>query len=248
MLPNDLPRDVHSMLRTASENAIPRRQFVCRVFPDPEWNTFVEMWLPKIHAFVEQALGPYGREPLPEILALEPGMHISGATASFDPGSGQVRICPSVQGKAGQTLEKFTHEFTHGSLALFPEGDPFYEEGFVDFSTWLMSHAPFWEPHRLDMVTAAEFNIDHRRERAYRDLSDYERKRWAGGLYASMVRGPYILSGLRMKKLEGNYTWLPDGTRCEAKARSISPLKYTSSRPYSVWCSISSATFANGSP
>ena len=134
-------------------------------------------------------------------------MHASGATASFDMLSGQVRICKSVEGKAGQTLEKLTHEFTHGSLSQFPEGDCFYEEGFVDFATWCMAHAPYWEPHRADMIAAAEFNIEHRRERAWADLSDYERKRWAGGLFASMVRGPYLLSGLRMKKLEGNFTW-----------------------------------------
>ncbi len=202
-----LPEDVQGMLRTASEKTASTRQFVCKVFDDPAWNLFVEEWAPIIHAFVEQALGPYGTEPRSEILGLEPGMHISGATASFDMMSGQARICQSVQGKPGQTLEKLTHEFTHGSLSQFPDGDPFYEEGFVDFGTWVMSHAPIWEPHRKDMIAAAEFNIEHRRERAFHDLSDYERKRWAGGLYASLVRGPYLLSGLRMKKLENNFTW-----------------------------------------
>lgn len=203
----DLPPDVLGMLRTASEKAETGKKFTCKVFKSPEWNTFVEAWAPRIHAFVEQALGPYGTEPLPDIHALEPGMHISGATASFDMMSGQVSICPSVEGKAGQTLEKLTHEFTHGSLSQFPEGDPFYEEGFVDYSTWVMSHAPYWGENRELMIQAAEFNIEHRRERAFHDLSDYERKRWAGGLYAMLVRGPYLLSGLRLRKLEGNYTW-----------------------------------------
>lgn len=203
-----LPAPVQTMLKKASDDAetMPRRRFQCRVF-GPEWNAFVELWTPRIHAFVEQALGEYGTEPLPEILPLPPGMHVAGATASFDMLSGQTRICKSVEGKAGQTLEKLTHEFTHGSLSKFPEGDPFYEEGFVDYMTWIMAHAPYWGEYGDDMIKAAAFNIAHRRDRALHDLSDYERKRWAGGLFASLARGPYIMSGLRMKKGDGNFTW-----------------------------------------
>ncbi len=201
-----IPASVANMLRTASDGAVPRQRFVCKVF-GPEWNGFVEEWAPKMHSFVEQALGPYGTQPLAEILPLEPGMHIAGATASFDMGSGQTRICKSVEGKTGQTLEKLTHEFTHGSLSLFPSVDPFYDEGFVDYCTWVMAHAPFWGEHRDSMIEAAEFNIRHRRERAMGDQSDYERKRWAGGLFASIARGPYIISSLRLKKLDGNFTW-----------------------------------------
>jgi hypothetical protein len=197
---------VQAMLRTASEDTKPKRRFVCRFF-GPEWNGFVEHWAPIIYDFVGHALGPYGREPLPEILQMPDGQHSAGATASFDPSSGQTRLCQSVEGKPGQTLEKLTHEFTHGSLALFPEGDPFYEEGFVDYSVWVMAHAPVWGELRDSMIEAAAFNIKMRRERALLDLSDWDRKRWAGGFYASISRGPFVIGSLRHKKSEGNYTW-----------------------------------------
>ncbi len=197
---------VQGMLRTASEKTTGRRTFVCQ-FLSPEWNEFVEHWTPIIYDFVGHALGPYGREPLPEILKMPDGQHSAGATASFEPGSGQVRLCSSVDGKPGQTLEKLTHEFTHGSLALFPEGDPFYEEGFVDYSVWVMAHAPVWGELGPAMIEAAAFNIKMRRERALLDLSDWDRKRWAGGLYAALSRGPFVIASLRHKKSEGNYTW-----------------------------------------
>jgi hypothetical protein len=198
--------DVQVMLRMASNDVSPKRQFVCQIFKSP-WDAFVEQWAPIIHDFVGQALGPYGREPLPEILRMSDGEHSAGATASFEPGTGQVRLCNSVEGKPGQTLEKLTHEFTHGSLNLFPEGDPFYEEGAVDYSVWVMAHAPVWGEHRTAMIDAASFNIKMRRERALLDLSDWDRKRWAGGLYFSLSRGPFVISGFRHKKAEGNYTW-----------------------------------------
>jgi hypothetical protein len=57
------------------------------------------------------------------------------------------------------------------------------------------------------MVDAAAFNIRMRRERAMLDLSDWDRKRWAGGLYAALSRGPFVIGSLRHKKSEGNYTW-----------------------------------------
>ena len=197
---------VRAMLKSASEDTDPKRRFVCQ-FLSPEGNRFVEQWTPVIYDFVGHALGPYGKEPLPQILQMLDGEHSAGATASFQPGTGQVRLCDSVDGKPGQILEKLTHEFTHGSLALFPEGDCFYEEGFVDYSVWVMSHAPVWGQHRDSMIEAAEFNIKTRRERAMLDLSDWDRKRWAGGLYASLSRGPFVISSLRHKKAEGNYTW-----------------------------------------
>jgi hypothetical protein len=205
MLRIDAPA-VQAMLRTASEDTSPKRAFACRFF-NPEWNAFVEQWAPIIYDFVGHALGEYGREPLPEILQMPDGQHSAGATASFDPSTGQVRLCQSVEGKPGQTLEKLTHEFTHGSLALFPEGDPFYEEGAVDYSVWVMAHAPVWGEHRESMIEAAAFNIKMRRERAMLDLSDWDRKRWAGGLYFSISRGPFIIASLRHKKAEGNFTW-----------------------------------------
>lgn len=198
---------VQAMLRTASDAVkAASRPFLCRIF-NSDWDQFVMHWAPIVFDFVGNALGPYGMEPLPEILPMSDGEHSAGATASFNPGSGQVRLSGSVHGKAGQTLEKLTHEFTHGSLAKFPEGDPFYEEGFVDYSVWVMAHAPIWGQHREDMINAAAFNIKMRRERAMLDLSDWDRKRWAGGLYASLSRGPFVIASLRHRKAENNFTW-----------------------------------------
>ncbi len=193
------------MLRVASSIS-PTGVFRCHVFGD-EWDGFVESWAPRIHAFVEQALGPYGTEPLPDILPLPEGMHAAQATASFDLLSGQIRLATSTRGRPGMILEKLTHEMIHGSLARFPEGDPFYEEGFVDYSTWLLAHAPVWGKLGDAMVQAAAFNIKLRRERAFKDLSDYDRKRWAGGLFASQVHGPFLIARLRGRKLEGNLHW-----------------------------------------
>ena len=189
-------------VRTAAE--IPK--FSCKVFNSP-WDQFVELWAPRIYVFVGNALGPYGTVPLPEIKKMTDGEHTAGATASFEPDSGQVRLSSSVEGKPGQTLEKLTHEFTHGSLSQFPEGDPFYEEGFVDYSVWVMAHAPAWEPYRDQMIEAASFNIAMRRERAMTDMSDWDRKRWAGGLFASLSRGPLIVSSLKQRKMEGTFNW-----------------------------------------
>lgn len=204
-----LPSDVQDLLNEASK---PRKvanlapAFKCEVFGGP-WDQFVELWAPRIYTFVANALGPYQQEPLPQILKLPDGMHSAGATASFDPSDGRVRIATSVEGKPGQTLEKLTHEFTHASLAAFPEGDPFYEEGQVDYATWLMAHAPIWQPYRDQMIEAAAFNISQRRDRAMRGGSDWDRKRWAGGLFAMTAYGPHLISRLRGKKLEGNLTW-----------------------------------------
>lgn len=189
-------------MRTA---AMPPK-FVCRIF-NSSWDQFVELWAPKIYEFIGDAMGPYGREPLPEILRMSDAQHSAGATASFEPSTGQVRLSGSVEGKAGQTIEKLIHEFIHGSLALFPEGDPFYEEGFVDYSVWVIAHAPFWEPYRDQIIEAASFNIRMRLERAMLDLSDWDRKRWAGGLYASLSRGPMIIGGFRHKKAENTFLW-----------------------------------------
>jgi len=199
------------MVRTAGvEDGFGQRlntkRFTCSIFNSP-WDQFVELWAPRIYDLVGNCLGSYGTEPLPELKKLGDAEHMAGATASFEPGSGQVRIASSVEGKPGQTLEKITHEFVHGSLSKFPEGDEFYEEGYVDYSVWVLAHAPVWEPYRESMIEAASFNIKMRRERAMLNQSDYDRKRWAGGLYASLSSGPLILSSLRLKKMEGNYTW-----------------------------------------
>ena len=201
-----IPEPVRTMLKKATDDTSPKRAFTCQIFDSP-WDDFVEEWAAKVYDFVGHALGSYGREPLPEILAMPDGQHSAGATASFDPATGQVRLSRSIADKPGQTLEKLTHEFTHGSLAKFPEGDPFYEEGFVDYSVWVLAHAPIWDPFRDSMIDAASFNIKIRREQAMLDLSDWDRKRWAGGLYAGLSRGPFIIASLRHRKMEGNFNW-----------------------------------------
>lgn len=204
-----IPSDVEQYLADASrrtKTAASTPQFTCHVFNSP-WDQFVELWASRIYVFVGNALGPYHKEPLTEILPLPDGMHSAGATASFDPMTGQVRVATSIEGKPGQTLEKLTHEFTHGSLANFPEGSAFYEEGYVDYTVWTMAHAPVWNPYREDMIEAAAFNISQRRDRAMLNQTDWDRQRWAGGLFASLAYGPHIVSQFRMKKIEGNLTW-----------------------------------------
>lgn len=193
--------DAWKMARTGST-----KQFTCTVFGS-SWDGFVVQWMPTLYTLVAEALGPYGREPLQNVQKLSDGMHMSGATASFDMGTGQVSVCSSVEGNAGQTLEKLTHELIHGSLAQFPSVDPFYDEGFVDYSTWLLAHSPAYGTYRQQTIDAAAFNIAMRRERAMKNLSDYDRKRWAGGVFANFALGPMLLHRLRMKKAEGDFTW-----------------------------------------
>jgi hypothetical protein len=181
-------------------------KFKCLAF-NSDWNKFVEEWAPKVHNYLLGALGPFGTEPLPTILPMSDGMHMSGATASFDMVSGQVRLCSSVDGNPGQTLEKLTHEFVHGSYSQFPSEDVFYDEGMVDYSTWLLAHAPIFGEYRQQMIDAAAYNIKMRRERAKTTNTDYDRKRWAGGCFASMFLGPQLIHRMKMKKAEGDYTW-----------------------------------------
>lgn len=197
-----------NILRTANtQGKVAGKQFTCNICGN-EWDRFIEKWASVCHAFVHEALGGYHTEPQSEILAVSEAAHSAGANASFELYSGQVRLCPSVvEHQPGITLEKLTHEFTHGALAGFPEGDPFYEEGVVDYSVWVMAHAPVWNPWRRQMIDAAAFNIKCRRDRALRDLSDYDRKRWAGGLYCSTMHGPWIISKLKMRKAEGDLRW-----------------------------------------
>jgi len=207
----EIPKDVDHMLRKASASSIKvadlAPKFTSKICGSP-WDKFIEEWTPRCYAFVAQALGPYATEPKSEILAVSDVAHSGGANASFQPDNGQIRLSPSiVEGKPGITLEKLTHELTHASLAAFPEGDPFYEEGFVDYSVWVMAHAPVWGRFQKDMVSAAAFNIACRRDRALRDLSDYDRKRWAGGLFCSIMHGPWIVSRLKMRKADGELQW-----------------------------------------
>jgi hypothetical protein len=182
--------------------------FSCSIY-SPQWNSFVEEWAPIVHGFLYLALGPYGREPQRTILAMPEAYHAAGANASYEPGTGQIRLCVSVtEGKAGITLEKLTHEMVHASLEGFPDdGGVFYSEGFVDYSVWLLAHAPIWKEHRTAMIEAAAYNIKQRRERAMRDTSDYDRKRWAGGVFAAQCHGPYLIGRLRDRKAENNWTW-----------------------------------------
>lgn len=202
-----MPTKVAAMLKQASftKNAA---VFSCDICGN-EWDYFIEQWAAQIYTFLIQALGPFQREPLKQILALPDGAHSSGANASFEPDTGQIRLVPSiVQGKPGTTLEKLTHEMLHASLNDFPEGDPFFEEGFVDYSVWVVAHAPIWGEHRQDMIDAAAFNIACRRDRAMKSLSEYDAKRWAGGIYAATAYGPWIVTKLRFRKMEGNLTWI----------------------------------------
>lgn len=205
-----IPKDVQDYLDHASRHdlrtasIVPR--FACQIF-NSSWDQFVELWAPRVYQFVEHALGPYATPPLPLILKMPDGQHSAGATASFAPATGQVRLASSVEGKAGQTLEKLCHEFIHGALAAFPDGDPFYEEAQVDLATWVCAHAPTWKPYSEEMISAAAFNIANRRDRALRSASDYDAKRYAGGIYAMLKYGPHIVSELRLKKAENNLRW-----------------------------------------
>lgn len=210
-MPLEIPADVDRVLRKASvfssRTAAAQPKFTTQIC-SPEWNRFIEEWAPRCYAFVAQALGPYAQEPRFEILPIHDGAHSAGVNASFQPDNGQIRLVPSVvEGKPGTTLEKLTHELVHASLAAFPEGDPFYEEGYVDYSVWVMAHAPIWGVHRDAMVDAAAFNIACRRDRALLDLSDYDRKRWAGGVFCQFMHGPWIVTKLNMRKRDGNLTW-----------------------------------------
>lgn len=204
---DEFPQEVQQMLKQAS-SGLAGPVFRCQVFADDETNEFVELWSPKIYSFVQGALGPYGTHPKAVILPLTDADHIAGANASFNILTGQVRLGTHLSGQYGVLLEKITHEFTHGSMAKFPEGDPFYEEGMAaDYVTWVMAHAPCWGPFREAMIDAASDNIRLRRERAFSTRTDYDKKRWAGGLYASLAYGPHIIAMLKMKKLEGDFTW-----------------------------------------
>lgn len=205
---NKFPKKVQGLLKQASSSKrASHKTFRCQTF-GVEWNQFVENWAPKCYDFVAEALGGYQKEPLPEILAVSDAQHAAGVNAAFSPVSGQIWLHPSsAEGRAGTTLEKLTHELVHAALADFPEGDPFYEEGFVDYSVWVMAHAPFWGEHRESMIAAAEYNILARRERAIKTHAEYDAKRWAGAVYCSVAHGPWIIWKLREAKSEGRLRW-----------------------------------------
>jgi hypothetical protein len=204
-----IPPDVEAYLKEASfrTRTASEVKFTSNICGN-QWDRFIEEWAAKCYMFVLHALGPFQKEPLREIKAIPDGAHVAGVNASFDPESGQICMSPSVvQDRPGTTIEKMTHELMHASLALFPEGDPFYEEGYVDYSVWVIAHAPVWEPYSRGMVEAATFNVECRRDRALRNLADYDRKRWAGGLFCGLMHGPWIVTKLRAKKRENDFRW-----------------------------------------
>lgn len=173
-----------------------------------DWDRFIEKWATTSYLFVQEALAGYHTKPQRVILPMSDAFHSAGANASFNIDTGQVTLHPDVvRNRPGTTLEKLTHEFLHGALAGFPEGDMFMEEGYVDYSVFVLAHAPIWGEYRDDMIKAADFNIACRRDRAMLNLSDYDRKRWAGGLFAATAFGPLIIPYLRSRKLENNLTW-----------------------------------------
>lgn len=203
-----MPPDLQSWLDDkARHSRVASAPFVSQVCDSP-WDRFIEEWAARSYVFVGQALGPYQKEPLRTILPLDDAMHAAGANASFEPATGQIRLHPTVvDGKPGTTLEKLTHELIHASLNDFPEGDPFHEEGVVDYSTWVLAHSKVWGQYRGAMVDAAQYNLDSRKERALRTQTDYDAKRWMGGVYATQAFGPHIIFRLRQKKLDGDLTW-----------------------------------------
>lgn len=199
---------VPQLLKQASDRSkVSSKVFTCTLFGN-EWDNFVVTWAPKCYKFVQEALGPYAKEPLSDILAITDAQHSAGINAAFSPDNGQIWIHPSsLESRPGTILEKLTHELIHASLAAFPEGDSFSEEGAVDYSVWVLAHAPLWEPYRKEMVAAAAYNIECRKDRALKDISDYDRKRWAGGLFYSLAYGPWIIPLLKARKAEGKLIW-----------------------------------------
>lgn len=201
-----IPEPTRAYLRTASDNTKANRKFTSLVCGN-QTDRFIEHWASVLYGFLLEALGPFGTEPLPTILPMSDGLHMNGSTASFHMGTGEITLSPSVEGNPGKILEKLTHELVHGSLSKFPSNDEFYDEGFVDYSTWVLAHAPIYQEYRDQTIEAAALNIKLRRERAAKTNCDYDRKRWAGGFYATVFLGPMIIHRLRMKKSEGDFTW-----------------------------------------
>ena len=179
----------------------------CQVFT-PEWCTFVQDWASRIHPFVETLFGPYGTEPHTVIEALPVSAKAIGASASFDMSSGQITLCPSMEGDPGRTLEKLTHELLHGSFSDFPSVDPFYDEGFVDYTTLLLSSAPIYRDLGPAMQKSALGNIERRRQKGLAaGSSDYDRKRAMGAIFAKMAYGTQVVAHLRTQKMNRTFQW-----------------------------------------
>lgn len=173
-----------------------------------QWDLFIASWMNKSYIFVEQSLGAYQKQPKKHVLPLHDSKYTSGVNACYNPSDGQIRLSRlAVEGESGVTLEKITHELIHASLSDFPEGDPFYEEGAVDYMVLVMAHSPFWEPYRSAMVTAARRNLELRRDRALKTRTDYTAKRWYGACFMAETYGPWIVERFREKKLTGELVW-----------------------------------------
>ena len=107
----EFPNEVTAILRMASDRAkTAQKRFVCRAFQNPDWNAFTEEWASKAYVFVGNAFGGFQTEPMVEIIGMHDGAHSGGANASFNLGSGQITLSGVMEGKAGLTLEKITHE------------------------------------------------------------------------------------------------------------------------------------------
>lgn len=182
----------------------------CTVF-SPTWNAFVIEWAGKIKPFIEEALGPYGTEPLPHILPL--GSYNVGKvapSASFDMGTGQIELTHEMEGDAGRTLEKLTHEMIHGSLSLFPSDDEFYDEGFVDFSTLLLSSAPIYGDLGILMRRSAQQNLARRVKMGLvPNATRYDFRRASGAIHAKLTYGSGLIEHLRDQKMNETFEWDP---------------------------------------
>lgn len=198
----------HALLERASSTPLTPWEAHCQVF-SPEWNSFVVKWAGKIKPFLEEVLGPYGTEPLPHILPLNV-MAIGKVppSASFDMSTGQIQLTAAMEGDPGRTLEKLTHEMVHGSLSQFPSEDEFYDEGFVDYSTLLLSAAPIYGPFGPAMAKSAQGNLFRRiKQGKQADATIYDQRRASGSIHAKLTYGQGLLEHLRNQKLARTYEW-----------------------------------------
>lgn len=184
--------------------------WVCQVFR-PDWNLFVESWAAKIHPMLLDVLGPYGTEPHPHILPLNVmALGKVAPSASFDMDSGQIQLTPAMEGDAGRTLEKLTHEMVHGSLANFPSEDEFFDEGFVDFSVLLLSEQPVYGDLGPLMKRSAQQNLARRIKMGMApNATRYDFRRASGAIHAKLTYGHGLIEHLRNQKLNQTFEWDP---------------------------------------
>jgi hypothetical protein len=200
-----------NLLETASHTELPVWQVECDVFSSPDWNAFVVHWAGKIKPFLELVLGPYGTEPASRILPLRAIVVGNVApSASFDMVTGQIELTPSMEGDPGRTLEKLTHEMLHGSLSRFPSDDEFYDEGFVDLSTLLLSQASIYGELGPLMEKSARGNLVRRIKSGMQpNANPYDRRRACGAIHAKLTYGAGLIQHLRTQKMNGTFEWDP---------------------------------------